>query len=152
MQTSMMSCKLLASLGIARNVDAESEDAEGAFSMDVFVLKRFSGLPILSARRDILLRPSFSVERVPLLVLVLLLVVSAQEASKVSGSNDGIISSGSGDLLLLLVDLRGVALGSGDPSSGEYSGLSSSPSTTQDPSSCDFGIPEGIALRRILVG
>jgi hypothetical protein len=81
---------------------------------------------------------------------VLLLVVSAQEASKVSGSNDGIISSGSGDLLLLLVDLRGVALGSGDPSSGEYSRLSSSPSTTQDPSSCDFGIPEGIALHQIL--
>lgn len=109
-----------------------------------FVLERFTGLPSFAPSLAALLRASFSAERVR---LVLLLDESAQDASK-----DGITNSGSGDLLLALVDLLLVCLGgegSSSSSFGEYSGLSgsfSSPSTTQESPNRNFCLPGGIPI------
>ena len=87
-----------------------------------FVVERFTGLPSFAPPLAALLRASFSAERVPLWNLWLRLDESAHDAS-----NEGITSSGSGDLLVALAGLRGVCLG-GDGSSssslGECSGLS----------------------------
>lgn len=118
----------------------------GAFGI-VFVLEGFTGLSVLM--RAFLLRVSktlsadwFALDR------VLLLVVSAQDPSIELISNDGITNSGSGDLFSPLVDLRGVVTlrtgGLYSSSCGEYSGLSSSPSTTQESPRWSFCLPGGM--------
>jgi hypothetical protein len=110
-----------------------------------FVRTRFSGLPLLT--RPLLLRASggFPKDRAPINFEFLL--ASAHDPSIESSSRDGegIMSSGSGDLVPPLVWRRGgVALVDGglySSSRGEYSGLSTSPSTTQDSPNCNFPRP-----------
>jgi hypothetical protein len=89
-------------------------------SLLVFVLGRDSGLPLFTCR-ELLLRASISAVRDAFRGLELLLDDSAHEASKVSLSNGGITNSGSGDLLLPLVGLRGVLFDGGDSSSSSGS-------------------------------
>lgn len=124
--TSRISCRLLGSFCSSNLVDL---DSLGARFPPAFILLRFSGLPVWGSCLAILLALSPS----PLCCLILLLDDSAHDASNVSRSSDGIINSGSGDLVALRACRRGVVFGGGDSEEAELrEGVSSSPSTTQD--------------------
>jgi hypothetical protein len=118
----------------------------------VFVFGRtlFSGLPLLT--RPLLLRASgaFPEDLAPINFAFWLASAHDPFIESCSKDGEGIMSSGSGDLVLPLVWRRGGVIlfegGRYSSSCGEFSGLSSSPSTTQDSPNCNFPLFPGAMI------
>lgn len=119
---------------------------EGSLLGALLVVARVSGLPLFTPDFVNLRRVSPLSRGGDLGSRGLRLLSSIHEASKdSSASTRGILNSGSGDMVLFRFWRRGVLLLGGDSSEyRELSRLSSSPSTTQDPSISTFFLPGGI--------